>query len=393
VTILSAERSPFEPSELEVGSLTVEWVQDAWGFTSLRSRWNELLRASVSDNPFLTWEWLNAWWAQYGDAASLRLVVVRAHGEVIAIMPLRLVTASLYWFSRLEFLGTGDAGSDYLDLIVERGKERAALAAIAQFLTSHKQALRLTHLPPASHGARLAALLADSGWVYTATDDGVCPVVRLTGHTFESFLDSLGASHRANIRRRIRALERRFEVRFERVTGHGERAAMLAALARFHRARYDARGGSTAFSTAAARAFHEDATARALDRGWLRMYVLRLDGNLAAVMYGFHYGGRFYFYQHGYDETYASHSVGLVLMALTIRAALDDGAAEFDMLWGVESYKSLWARESRTLQRADLFPVDLGGTVHRHAVEARRGVSQLARRVRSLRFPGARRAT
>jgi CelD/BcsL family acetyltransferase involved in cellulose biosynthesis len=80
-------------------------------------------------------------------------------------------------------------------------------------------------------------------------------------------------------------------------------------------------------------------------------------------------------------------------MALTIRAAIDDGADEFDMLWGVESYKSLWTRESRVLQRAELFPLDVGGTVHRRAVEARRGVSQLARRVLSLGFPGAPRGT
>ncbi len=32
-------------------------------------------------------------------------------------------------------------------------------------------------------------------------------------------------------------------------------------------------------------------------------------------------------------------------MALTIRAAIDDGASEFDMLWGTEPYKALWARE------------------------------------------------
>jgi CelD/BcsL family acetyltransferase involved in cellulose biosynthesis len=385
-----AMRSEFD---FTVHNVTVECVGETWGFTALRPRWNDLLRASSSDNPFLTWEWLNAWWSQYGDAGNLRLIVVRADDDVIAIAPFRLISAPLYWFSRLEFLGTGDAGSDYLDLIVKRGAEDAALTAIAQFLTSRKQAIRLTHLPPASLGARLATALADAGWVHTAADDGICPIVTLAGHTFESFLNSLGASHRANIRRRIRVLEQRFDVRFERVTSHSERMEMLAALARFHEARYGARGGSTAFSTATVRAFHDDATARALDRGWLRMYVLRLDGHVAAVMYGFYYGGRFYFYQHGYDGRYTSHSVGLVLMALTIRAALDEGAAEFDMLWGVEAYKSLWARESRVLRRVDLFPVDLGGTVHRRAVEARRGVSQLARRVFSCGFPGGPRGT
>jgi CelD/BcsL family acetyltransferase involved in cellulose biosynthesis len=123
------------------------------------------------------------------------------------------------------------------------------------------------------------------------------------------------------------------------------------------------------------------------------MYALKLNDAVAAVMYGFACNGRFYFYQHGYDEAFSAHSVGLVLMALTIRTAIDEGAGEFDMLWGTEPYKSLWARDARVLRRVDLFPLHLGGTVHRHAVEARRGVARLARRVLSLGSPGAGRDT
>jgi CelD/BcsL family acetyltransferase involved in cellulose biosynthesis len=217
--------------------------------------------------------------------------------------------------------------------------------------------------------------------------------VDLAGHTFESFLGTLGASHRANIRRRLRALEREFDVHFRRITRHEDRQAALSALAVFHASRYADRGGSTAFTSSAARAFHEEATGRALDSGWLRMYVLTLNGGTAAVMYGFSHGGRFFFYQHGYDETYAPHSVGLALMALTIDAAIGEGANEFDMLWGTESYKSLWTRRARVLQRVDLYPVHLVGSVQRHAVAARRGVAGLARRVLFLGTPGVTRAS
>ena len=129
------------------------------------------------------------------------------------------------------------------------------------------------------------------------------------------------------------------------------------------------------------RAFQDDATRRALDRGWLRMYVLRLNDEIAAVMYGFFYNRQFYFYQHGFDDRYARHSIGLVLMALTLRAAIDEGAQAFDLLWGTEGYKSLWAREARTLRRIQLFPPHAAGRIHRRAIEARRRLGRLARRV------------
>ena len=56
----------------------VECVEDAPGFTALRAPWQDLLRDSVSDNPFLTWEWLHSWWAQYGAPGRLRQIG-RAH--------------------------------------------------------------------------------------------------------------------------------------------------------------------------------------------------------------------------------------------------------------------------------------------------------------------------
>jgi CelD/BcsL family acetyltransferase involved in cellulose biosynthesis len=408
--------------------LTIQCIDDPAAFTAMRGEWNDLLRASAADNPFLTWEWLHAWWLHLGESSGLRLIVVRSGGELMAIAPLRVVHSTVYrtamrpltrlltplhrmgvpgarsapketlstspglstdagaldWFSRLEFLGTGHAGSDYLDLIVRRGHEAESVDAIAQYLNANQIAMRLNHLAPSSLGARLAAQVAGDGWTCSLADDGTCPVIPLAGLTFDGYLATLGPSHRANFRRRLKGLGQKFELRFEPVRTHRERCDMLAALVAFHERRWKAEGGSSAFMTPAVIAFQDEVTRHALDAGWLRMYVLRLNGETAAVMYGFHYGGRFYFYQHGFDDRYQAHSVGLVLMGLTIRAAVEEGAAEFDMLWGVEPYKFLWARETRTLQRVELFPVHFGGTVQRHALEARRNVKNLARRVLAI---------
>ena len=351
----------------------------------MRQEWSDLLQASAAANPFLTWEWLHAWWKHLADGSGLRLIAVRdTDGQLIALAPLRAVNTALYWFARLEFVGTGHAGSDYLDVIVRRGREEESCTAIARYLQSRQIALRLNHLPPASFAARLAGQLSVDGWSSSSADDGTCPVIPLAGHTFDSYLATRGASHRANVRRRTKALGQQFEMRFDRVTTHRERCDMLAALVAFHERRWKEQGGSSAFMTPAVIAFQDEATRVALDAGWLRMYVLRLNGHAAAVMYGFHHGGRFYFYQHGFDDAYKAHSVGLVLMGLTIRAAIEEGAAEFDMLWGVESYKFLWAAESRVLQRIELFPIHLGGALQRHAIEAQRGVRTLARRVLAI---------
>ena len=362
-------------------AIRVDVVDSNWGLTMLRPQWNALLRASAADGPFLTWEWMHAWWTHLAGDSVLRIVAVRDGDDLIAIAPFRVVPHPMPWFSRVEFLATGHAGSDYLDLVVRDGREDDAIGAIARILTTQRMTLRLIRLPECSLGARLAERLADQGWVSSSLPDGVCPRIPLAGHTWDSYLATLGSAHRANVRRRLRNIEQQFQVRFELVTDSAVRGRALEALAGFHQQRFRQQGGSSAFFTADVRAFQEEATRRALDRGWLRMYVLWLNGEIAAVMYGFFYNRQFYFYQHGFDERHSRHSIGLVLMALSIRAAIDEGAEAFDLLWGTEGYKSLWARESRTLRRIQLFPPHAAGRIHRHAVEARRRLGRLARRV------------
>lgn len=349
-------------------------IDSAWSFSALRPEWSSLLRASASASPFLTWEWLHTWWTHLGESSRLRMVAVRAGTELIAVAPFRVSTGTAY-LPCLDMLATGDVGSDYLDVIVRGGREAEALPAIEQFVRSQRTTLRLTHLGPSAVANLLADRLHASGWARTTTAGGTCPYIPLAGHTWDSYLATLGSSHRANVRRRIRALEQKFDVRFERVTGDTQRREALAKLFEYHDRRFDERG--TAFGTDDLRAFHDELTKRALDRGWLRMFVLRLDGAPAAVMYGFLYDGTFYFYQHGFDEQFQQHSIGLVLMGLSIRAAIDEGAGEFDMLWGVEPYKFLWARQTRELRTMLLFPPRIGGQIHRGLFHARRQAKAL----------------
>lgn len=368
----------------------VDVVDDPRELATLGPRWNELLQASDADCPFLTWEWLYAWWTHLRGGAQLRLLTARAGTTLVAIAPMVVAPGRFGLFSRLQFLGTGSAGSDYLDLIVRRGWEEESVRAMAASLRHHGLALQLTHLSPASTSSMLRAHLVPAGWTSRTSEIAVCPFIRLDGHTWDTYLATLGAAHRANVRRRTKALSRQFRVHFGAAGTEAERREALDALVAFHARRWTGKGGSSAFQSAELRAFHDDVTRRTLDAGWLRLYVLRVDDAPAAVMYGFAYNRRFYFYQHGFDPQYQSQSIGLVMMGRAIRAAIEDErAGEFDMLYGNEGYKSLWAREQRSLHQIELFPADLRGTLHQALVEAERTARGLVRRFRSGGEPHA----
>lgn len=366
-------------------TLVVEQVETAAALAALREEWDALLEASASNGLFLTWEWLHTWWRHLGGSRRLFLLAARHGTELVALAPLAMAPprlARLFPFRSLEFLGTGSVGSDYMDLIVRRGWEDEALQAFASHLDRAGFMLQLGGLHRGSSLARpLAERLALRGWRWREARTNVCPFVSLTGHTWESYLATLGPAHRYNFQRRLKNLHRRFSVELHRVATEEDRGPLLTRLIALHNARWREHGGSDAFYSAGLVAFHQELTRWALDRGWLRLFELRLDGRPAASLYGFRYANTFSFYQSGFDLQYAKESVGLVMMGLAIKSAIEEGAAEYDLLRGDESYKFRWARETRELGRLELCPPLLRGLLCQKAMALGRVARRTARRL------------
>lgn len=363
----------------------VQSIEDSTAFEGLREEWTALLAESPTDGLFLTWEWLFTWWTHLGAGRRLAILTVRSDGELIALAPLASRTRGLgrlLSVRSLEFLGTGSVGSDYLDLIVRRGREEVATEALAEHLARAGRVLRLGQLRTGSCVApAVARRLSRRGWTSSVTSSDVCPFIGLSAHTWQSYLAGLDPNHRRDVQYALRRLGKQFDVCFEQARSEAERREFLSLLVALHHERWRSRGGSTAFHTPGLVAFHNELSRRALERGWLRLFVLRLDGRPAAALYCFRYGSAFYFYQGGFDPAYAKYSVGAAMVALTIKHAIEEGAAEYDLLHGREPYKVEWAREARGLERVELYPPRLRASFDRHAVELGRAARRLARRV------------
>jgi CelD/BcsL family acetyltransferase involved in cellulose biosynthesis len=365
--------------------LTVQRIEDASAFAGMAAEWNTLLRESAANRVFLTWEWLHTWWCHIGSRRRLSILAVREARDLVGIVPLvhgRSRLGDLLPLPRLDSLGGGSVGSDYLDVIAKRGCEDQVLDAVEAELNDRGAMIRMDQVDPRSAlAARLAVRLGQSGWGVARYGAQTCPFVPLTGHTWESYQARLGAEHRYNFRRRLRNLENAGAFRFERVSGDGERREVLSTLVRLNHERWRKRGGSQAFHQPALVTFHDEVTRLAHARGWLRLYALRLDGRVAAALYGFLYDGTFSFYQSAFDPRDARHSVGLVAMGLAIKSAIEEGAVEYDMLHGDEAYKFLWCRETREVVRLSLYPPTALGRVADAASAVFRDARRTMRRV------------
>jgi CelD/BcsL family acetyltransferase involved in cellulose biosynthesis len=348
-------------------------IKTATELAGLREEWDALLCESSADCIFLTWEWMSSWWRHLGGDRSLHIVEVRDGSQLLGIAPFVIS------HGRLEFIATGVVGSDYLDLIARREFEESVLDTIARHLEATELNLRLTNTLAGSLVRRLADRLKNRGYRVFDRTINVCPFMTLKGHTWDSFLSSLGPRHRENVRRRIRKLPA--DALVHGTTTKEELHANLAALIQLHNRRWDTRGGSDALHETAVHDFHGDFAELALARGWLRLSVLRIADRPAAAVYAFSRKGKYLYYQAGIAPEHAAMSLGLVALGLSVRNAFEDGASEYDLLHGNEEYKSLWARETRDLHLLEAYPPSLRGSLTLHSHRVLRAAKTMARYV------------
>lgn len=372
---VSAEEQGLHPM---AAPLVVGLVESMADFDAMGAEWQELLANSDADSLFLTWEWLHTWWRHLGGRRQLHIITLRRGGRLIAIAPLAVrprQPGRLFPFRAIEFMGTGSVGSDYLDIIVRHGEEAGALAALATHLKDSRLMLELSQVKLAPTAAsRLATILVRDGWGAAQLVTDMCPYIVIGGRSWDAYLASLSSAHRYNLRRRIKNLYQSFQVGWERVTTEEELHHSFRDFMDLHQARWARRRHADALQERALVEFHEEWCAIALKRGWLRLYLLKLDGTPTAAVYGFKYRDNFLFYQSGFDPGYSAHSVGMVALAMSIRAALEEGAVEYDLLHGDESYKFLWTDQGRDLSRLELCPPNSSGLLYRQAIRLRHGV-------------------
>ena len=365
-------------------NLLVTVIEDPGRLRHLAEEWTELLSDSDADCVFLTREWLETWWAHFSHKRRLAVATVRRQDRLLGLAPCFMETkrfGGLVPYPSLQFLGTGLVGSDYLDVVIRRGHEQHVSRSLAEYFQHRRLVMTLSHVKQqGALAAEFIGQLQQAGWRVERGPIDVCPYIPLKGHTWESYLASLGSQHRYNFNRRLKNFQKEGTVVFDMVEKEEQRREALETLIELHNLRWDERGGSETWQSPAMRAFHDAFTRVALERGWLRLFILRLNGCAVGALYGLLYGGRFYFYQSGFDPMYRQHSVGLLTMGLAIKQAIKEGAEDYDLLHGKETYKFLWAKETIELSRVHLYPPGAGGALCRGAVMLDEQAKSIARR-------------
>jgi CelD/BcsL family acetyltransferase involved in cellulose biosynthesis len=317
--------------------------------------WNDLLSGSITDTPFLRYEYQQAWWEHHGGGEwqnpKLVLVTAREDEKLIGIAPLFI--SEYDGQSALLLIGSIEI-SDYLDLIVRMEDHARFLAGLLDFLASFLpdswSGVDWYNLPDSS--PTLAALKAEStqrGWTHLEEMYRPTPRIALNGD-FDEYLGRVEKKQRHEIKRKMRRAE---------ASGRGVRW-YISDMADVE-SEIDSFLSLMEHDQGKAGFLHDDMRGQmravirtAHENGWLWLAFLEADGQRIAAALNFDYNNKLWGYNAGVNRDFMDLSPGWVLLGHTLQWACENNRSEFDFMRGDEDYKYRFGAVNQYVMRAKL---------------------------------------
>jgi CelD/BcsL family acetyltransferase involved in cellulose biosynthesis len=350
---------------------TADWPE------RLAGAWRELAQADPSATPFQSFEWQSSWFERFGAGKKPLIWTAYAGQDLAALFP--LVEVRSPWRA-LRPMGIGP--SDYLQPLSRTEHSAEAAGLLAEYLRDEAKA-RLVDLHQLREGQELTQRLGHELDWRGVSEQAACLVLDLPP-SYDAYLRTLGKSLRYDVKRLEKPPFSDGQARIRPVEA-GETGPAVDFFFEAHRKRWSKRGLPGAFLGRRIREFHQAWAQSAAERGWLWMSLLELEGRAIGSIYAMRFGKTCCFYQSGFDPAYASLSPGSLLVAHTIRRAIEEGLERFDFLRGDEPYKRRW-KPQHTLKNLRIMMAS-DSALARLGMAWNRGGSRLEAKVRA-RFEG-----
>lgn len=330
---------------------------------AIGQRWRAF-EAVAAPSFFQSWTWVGCLAAERFDAPMLLEASLGGQAVAMAL------------FNRRRRLWLGESGVPALDAVFveHNGFLLAQHAASGETLQACLHAVLATRRPLTMNGVDAAHSEAAraAGAVFSSRRSRLTPYVDLAGlrRDGRSYLPSLSANTRYQLRRSLRGYAARGPVQVSRAETAAEAHAALDALGVLHQATWTRRGHDGAFANPDFVRFHHTLIDRAFAIGGIDLLCITAGDEVLGYLYNLRHGGRVCAYQSGFRYEPASGQArdaagshlkpGLTCHHLAIERYLAEGANTYDFLAGGDRYKTSLSSAAEPLYWLDL--------VHRHTV-------------------------
>ncbi|UCC17156.1 MAG: GNAT family N-acetyltransferase [Dehalococcoidales bacterium] len=280
---------------------------------------------------FISPVWLEVWWSVFGNDRELYLTSVREGDTVIGVAPLMIENGISSFIGSadvcdyLDFVVTQDRGQDFFDTLIDNLKRKEVKQLSLESLRPDSKVL-----------TGLTDVALRRGCEVTLAPCGVTLEMALPD-TWDDYLMTLNSKQRHEVRRKLRRLEEAGNFEYRSISGA---ASVLESLDIFLKMFKESRDDKADFLTEKRELFFRSMTESMANAGVLKLGVLGIEKNPAAMIMYFDYNDKIYLYNSGFEKEYISLSVGLLSKVLCIKDSIESGKKVFDFLKGNEVYKS-----------------------------------------------------
>lgn len=288
----------------------------------LKRDWNELISRMTEPEIFYMYEWINNY-IKYNNPPINPCIVVGKEeiGSVICIFPFN------YSNRTLNFITEED--TDYNSIFIDPSYNRYYVANKAiEFLLENIEVtdVRLVNMKGNSELFLLQDILKNHGFS-TLLKEGVIAPYLLP----DTLFSKLQKKELKNIERCERNLKSEYKVTFEEEHKLDKNTIDFI---KYHRGK---KYGDNSMEREQKISFYTHLASEIEEK--IVVNKLCIDGELAAVHFGFRMMGKFYYYIPTINNEYSKYGVGLVLLKHIIE---ENSGLTVDFLRGNESYKFYW---------------------------------------------------
>jgi len=337
-------------------TLRTSRVTDAAGFAALAPVWADLAARAGQPSPFLSHEWFACCWDAVQPDRRPEVVLVSEGQDPVALVPLMGWTRRLHGLPVrcLGFLEAPD--SPEVDLL-SVAEPRAVVAAVLDHVAARSDwdVIALGKLAATSPTLKALEEAAPAWFGLERLTPVTSPYLTVAGD-WEGFFRGRSQRFRKTVRSVQNRLERGGRVSVEEHTSVDPSGPLFREIVELSRQSWQADRGIAISTMPRMLDFFAALTRCASARGWLSLWVLRLDGRAVAMEYQIKSAGIVYALRADYAAEFAALSPGSQLNHVIARALFERGGVrEYDMGPGDNEYKLRWATGTHQRVRLRLY--------------------------------------
>ena len=329
-----------------IGTINLLEISTVHEIVKIREEWKKLFLNCPEATPFQSWEWNYAMIKEFSSSENPKVIIgYNRKNEIVGLAPLKLTCYKFPGIKILEFIDNNS--SDYLDFLVEDEYKYTFTAALFDFLKNSKDwsILNLINLRKETKDLISRYLPVE------ISRQVICPCVYLPD-TMQEYENEVHRRELKSIKRKLRKLLPQNRVMYVVRESHEILEEDINSFIELHQKRQNFKGERGKFCTKALKERFHEISKLLSDAGILRIEMLKIDSQIAAINYILVWNNKKYNYLSGMDPAFSQFKPGKILIYYMIEDAINKSYNVFDFLRGAEDYKYFWTNKEIQLYSA-----------------------------------------